>query len=170
VSEKPVRKVYRLAVVLIGGPVTEEFMQANPVVLRTIEVRGDQTLGRLHDAIFSAFDRFEEHMYEYQFGKLPMDPKAVRYSIEVDDFLGLLDPLPPALDATEATLDSLKLRKGKIFFYWFDFGDDWWHAIKVLSIGQAEPRVRYPRVVERAGASPPQYPYTEDEGDDDEEE
>jgi hypothetical protein len=39
-------------------------------------MRGDQTLEDLHHAIFDAFGRWEQHMYEFQFGKGPMDPKA----------------------------------------------------------------------------------------------
>ncbi len=40
----------------------------------------------------------------------------------------------------------------------FDFGDDWWHKIKVKSIGAEVPRGKLPKVVERVGESPPQYP------------
>ena len=63
----------------ISGPITEKFAKKNPVVSRTIQMRGDQTLEDLHHAIFDAFGRGEEHMYEFQFGKGPMDPKAPRY-------------------------------------------------------------------------------------------
>ncbi|MGZ3487799.1 MAG: IS1096 element passenger TnpR family protein [Isosphaeraceae bacterium] len=49
------------------------------MVSRTIKIRGDQTLEDLHHAIFDAFGRGEEHLYEFQFGKGPMDPKAPRY-------------------------------------------------------------------------------------------
>jgi hypothetical protein len=59
---------------------SEEFVKENQVVLRKIEIRGDQTLEDLHIAIFDAFDREEEHLYEYQIGgKGPNDPQAVRY-------------------------------------------------------------------------------------------
>ena len=60
-------------------PVTEKFAKKNPEISRTIQIRGDQTLEDLHHAIFDAFDRGEEHMYEFQFGKRPMDPKGPRY-------------------------------------------------------------------------------------------
>ena len=72
-------RLYTLEVFLIGGPVSEKFAKKNPVVSRTIQIRGDQTLEDLHHAIFDAFGRWEEHMYEFQFGKGPMDPKARRY-------------------------------------------------------------------------------------------
>ena len=72
-------RLYTLEVFLLGGPTTEKFATKNPVVSRTIQLRGGQTLEDLHHAIFDAFGRWEEHMYEFQFGKGPMDPKAPRY-------------------------------------------------------------------------------------------
>jgi hypothetical protein len=47
---------------------TAEFAKRNKVISRTIQIRGDQTLEDLHHAIFAAFDREEEHMYEFQIG------------------------------------------------------------------------------------------------------
>src|SRR5438093_7109202 len=72
-------RLYTLEVFLLSGPITEKFAKENPVVSRTIQIRGDQTLEDLHHAIFDAFGRSDEHMYEFQFGKGPMDPKAPRY-------------------------------------------------------------------------------------------
>src|SRR6516164_9006413 len=72
-------RLYTLEVFIISGPITEKFAKKNPVISRTIQIRGDQTLQDLHHAIFDAFGRSDEHMYEFQFGKGPMDPKAPRY-------------------------------------------------------------------------------------------
>src|SRR5262249_51911854 len=73
------RRLYTLEVFLLSGPITEKFARKNPVVSRTIQMRGDQTLEDLHHALFGAFGRWEEHLYEFQFGKGPMDPKGPRY-------------------------------------------------------------------------------------------
>jgi Plasmid pRiA4b ORF-3-like protein len=72
-------RLYTLEVFIISGPITEKFAKKNPVISRTIQIRDDQTLEDLHHAIFDAFGRSDEHMYEFQFGKGPMDPKAPRY-------------------------------------------------------------------------------------------
>src|SRR6516165_6948848 len=61
----PAANLYVLAVFLTGGPTSEKF--ANKVISRTIEIRGDQTLAQLHDAIFQAYDRWDQHLYEFQF-------------------------------------------------------------------------------------------------------
>lgn len=156
-------RLYRLAVDLISGPIDEAFVEQNPYVGRTIAIRGDQTLADLHGAIFAAFDRFDEHMYEFQIGgKGPMDPKARSYGPSGydggDRVVG---------DAAETTLDSLNLRFHELFGYWFDFGDDWWHQVTVEAIEDEVPPGDYPCVVGRVGASPPQYLEVEgDEGDD----
>lgn len=152
------RTLYRLSVELIGVPPTaEEFMEANPGIVREIEIAGDQTLDQLHRAVFSAFDREDMHAYEFQFAERPMAPGAKRYphpqvaAVSGDDTDGLVRP------ATEVTLDELDLTAGKDFFYWFDFGDDWWHRVTVVEVGQTEPRRKYPRVSAKRGPSPPQY-------------
>src|SRR5436305_1724648 len=87
---------------IISGPITEKFAKKNPVISRTIQIRGDQTLEDLHHAIFDAFGRSDEHMYEFQFGKGPMDPKAPRYVLPGDYESGGGEKNPPAggVDAT----------------------------------------------------------------------
>ena len=88
-------RLYTLEVFLISGPITEKFAKKNPVVSRTIQIRGDQTLEDLHHAIFDAFGRWEEHMYEFQFGKGPMDPKAPRYVLPSAYEIQSEQPNPP---------------------------------------------------------------------------
>jgi hypothetical protein len=142
--------LYVLSVFLTGGPVGKKF--SKKVINRVIEIRGDQTLEQLHQAIFDAFDRYDEHLYEFQFGKRPFDPKGPTY--------GLPDPYADEKrggDARTTKLDDLRLKLHKTFGYWFDFGDDWYHQIQVERIEQAIPTVTYPRVIKRVGQSPPQY-------------
>ncbi len=153
-------KLYTLEVWLYEGPVTEEFAEANPVVSRTIEIRADQTLGQLHRAIFEAHDRWDDcHPYEFQFGKAPHDPTGDRY---VTPFLHENpehhDQPPATGSVTRTRLGSLGLEVGRSFGYWYDFGDNWYHQIDVIAIGEADPEVTYPRVMARVGDSPPQYP------------
>ncbi len=135
---------------MTGGPTSEKF--ANKVISRVIEIRGDQTLAQLHDAIFQAYDRWDQHLYEFQFGKRPFDPDGPTYGI-ADGSPGKQRPG----DARSTKLDDLGLKPERVFGYWFDFGDDWFHQIQVERIEQAIPTVTYPRVIKRVGKSPPQY-------------
>lgn len=150
-------QIVSLEVSIISGPLTEGFARKNPILSRTIEIRGDQTLRDLHEAIFDAFDREEEHMYEFQVGgRRPMDPKARCYVLPMamDDPFG---ERKPAGDVEQTAIASLGFEPGEVFGYWFDFGDDWWHRIEVLSIDERVPRGRLPEVTARVGESPPQY-------------
>ncbi len=128
--------LYVLRVFLMSGPVEPKF--AGKEISRVIEIRGDQSLDQLHQAIFDAYERFEQHSYEFQFGRRPFDPKGPNHS-------------------RKTTLDELGLKRGRVFGYWFDFGDDWYHQVQVERIDRAIPTVSYPRVTRRVGRSPPQY-------------
>lgn len=62
-------------------------------------------------------------------------------------------------DVAKTQLKDLKLRKGKRFLYLFDYGDEWHFNVKVSeSAKPAEDDKRYPRVVDKKGTPPPQYP------------
>lgn len=156
--------IYTLEVFLIGGPVSEKFAKRNPVISRTIEIRGDQSLEQLHDVIFRAFNREDEHLYEFQIGgRGPNDPKARRYGLTVpdDNVFGEYEES----DVAETTIDSLKLKKDQAFGYWFDFGDDWWHQINVISIETKNSKSKFPRITKRVGKSPSQYIDFDEESD-----
>ncbi len=159
--------LYELEVALLSGVVTDAFAEKNPRVLRTVQIRGDQTLENLHDAIFKAFDRFDEHMFEFQVGgEEPMDPKARQYVLP----MVMSDPFGisrPAGDVTNTTIASLGLEVDDLFRYWFDFGDDWWHQITVVAIHEEIPRGLYPKITQKTGDSPPQYINWDDEDDED---
>lgn len=63
---------------------TAKFAKKNKTVARTIQIRGKQTLHDLHAAIFDAFDRKEDHLYEFQVGgKGPMDERARKFGTPV---------------------------------------------------------------------------------------
>ena len=161
--------VYELEVSLLEGPITDEFADANPEVSRTIEIRGNQTLADLHEAIFDAFGRFDAHMYEFQIGgEETNDPKAKRYVLSVAE-----EPIggPQLAGLVEqTTIDQLGLKVDDVFGYWFDFGDDWWHQINVAGIGEPQKGARYPRVTKEVGENPPQYPQLDEDDEEYDEE
>ncbi|HEY9878871.1 MAG TPA: plasmid pRiA4b ORF-3 family protein [Leptolyngbyaceae cyanobacterium] len=147
--------VYVLEVNLVDGPMTDDFIDDNPQVSRTIEIKGSQTLKGLHQAIFKALDREEEHMYEFQVGgRGPNDPKARRYGLK-EAFS--MPGKPPAGDVAKTSINDLGLAVGEVFGYWFDFGDDWWHVVSVMEIKEKAGKGKYPKVTHQIGASPPQY-------------
>jgi hypothetical protein len=146
----PPANLYVISVFLMSGPTSAKF--ANKEISRVIEIRGDQTLEQLHEAIFQAYDRSDQHSYEFQFGKRPFDPKGPNYGVSSPESRKKGDG-----DARTTKLDDLDLKPERVFGYWFDFGDDWFHQVQVDRIEKAIPTVTYPRVIKRVGKSPPQY-------------
>jgi pRiA4b ORF-3-like protein/LexA DNA binding domain-containing protein len=146
----PPTNLYVISVFLLSGPISEKF--ASKEVSRVIEIRGDQTLEQLHETIFQAYDRRDHHLYEFQFGKRPFDPDGAKYGATSPKRRKKGDG-----DARTTKLDDLNLEPERVFGYWFDFGDDWYHQVQVDRIEKAIPTVNYPRVIKRVGKSPPQY-------------
>ncbi len=146
----PPANLYVFFVYLVAGPTSEKF--ANKQISRVIEIRGDQTLEQLHQAILKAYDRSDDHAYEFQLGKRPHDPNGPNYGVPVAG-----KHKKGHGDARTTKLDDLNLKLHRTFGYWFDFGDNWYHQVQVEKIEQAIPTVTYPRVIKRVGKSPPQY-------------
>ncbi len=146
--------LYTLDVFITSGPVAAKFIKKNPIMSRIIAIKGDQTLADLHRIIFTAYDREEEHMYEFQFGGAgPNDPQAKRYGLP----MAFGFDHDPDGDVSQTPIGALGLSVDEAFGYWFDFGDDWWHQINVIAIAPTAPKGKYPKIIERIGASPPQY-------------
>ena len=131
-------------------------------IWRRIAIRTDQTLDDLHSAIFRAFDRYDEHLYSFYLSAAKGTSRrrlmdALSYSSPAC-FEGRHDLLETKqFNAAETRIGDLKLKCATTFEYLFDFGDEWWHSVQLLSIKQEEPKGKYPRIIERQGEAPPQY-------------
>lgn len=137
----------------------------NAKIWRRIAIRGGQTLHDLHQAIFKAFDRYDEHLYSFCLPRAPVKNPPHRlyeqsteymhpYAIEGGDFDG-----DEKYDAAMTTIESLDLSAGQVLYYLFDFGDSWWHQIVVEKTDGVADKGKYPRILERHGKSPDQYGY-----------
>ena len=139
-------------------------------IWRKIAIREGQTLHDLHYIIFDAFDRDDEHMYSFFFPHSPLKRldvrKIYRSSDEYTHPYAYENAGPfssEGQNAAETPIQSLNLSEGQVFYYLFDFGDEWWHEITVEKTGETADNGNYPRIVERKGESPEQYEYDDDE-------
>jgi hypothetical protein len=119
--------LYSMRVYLTSGIVSKAVRGQE--ISRLIQIRGDQTLHDLHKAIFKAFDRVEEHLYEFNLGRGP-DDRSQRYFYDGGGRGQSKQKKAPET----TTLDALKLRTGRRFGYTFDMGDNWEHVIEVASV------------------------------------
>lgn len=140
--------IYTLTVECIFG----RFLQAE--CGRVIEIQDDATLEDLHFAIQSAVSFDNDHLYDFHAGRNYRHRK-VQYASS-DDW-GEAEGAYSKIQLRDVyPLGSLKL------YYIFDFGDSWTFEIrKSRRVHAPEPRVRYPRVIERRGPDPEQYPSCE---------
>jgi len=145
-------------------------------IWRKIALRGNDTLDDLHGMIFDAFGRDDEHLYSFYIpppGRKTSSRFRMRKGVEYASPFTCQDEGPfsdPELaNAAKTKLASLKLKPKQVFYYLFDYGDEWWHEITVEDVDAPVTEGKYPRVVEKRGKSPPQYPDLEDEEDDEEE-
>jgi hypothetical protein len=124
--------------------------------VRVIEIDERASLADLHYAIQKAVDFDNDHLYEFYVGRHPRNRK-ITFADPTDTegwdkalskvILNQVYPLP----------EGLKL------YYLFDFGDCWRFQIKKSrKIKAQESGVSYPRVIERQGPNPVQYPTYEE--------
>lgn len=120
----------------------------HPPVWRRIEVPGDMTLAQLHAIIQRVMGWDDYHMWSFQVGKTEYQTG----SGEMFDFGGGPRPHSPAGTTLEAATEGRLIS----FRYWYDFGDDWFHALKVERVADPESGAVYPRCLEGARACPPE--------------
>ena len=70
--------------------------------------------------------------------------------------------------ATKTKIGSIDLAEKDVFHYLFDFGDDWWHRIRVEKIVESKNNQKRINLIKAVGEAPPQYPDGEDYFDEDE--
>jgi len=124
--------------------------------IRVIELKSDASLLDLHDAIQDAVGFDRDHLFEFFAGR----HRRNRELVYADTF-----------DSEDAFDAYANISLEKVFplpskcrlFYHFDFGDDWYFKIKKSRKKPFEPTpgVKYPRVIERIGPNPEQYPNSE---------
>lgn len=138
-------------------------------IWRKIAIREGQTLHNLHDMIFNAFDRDEEHMYSFFFPhslQKKLNVRKIYQSSEEYTHPYACEDQGPfsseGKDASKTTIESLNLTEGQVLFYVFDFGDEWWHQITVEKTDGVADNGEYPRIVGRKGESPEQYDYPDE--------
>ena len=143
-------------------------------VYRIIEATQNCTFEDLHHVVFEAFDRYEEHLYSFFITKKETqslrkvyDAPEITHPMHVENSLGWDEPKQ---SAAKTTLHDAGLNERDVFYYLFDFGDDWWHRIRVEAIRTCDKKRRSIKITKSVGDSPPQYEaYDEEEEYDDDE-
>lgn len=137
-----------------------------PKIYRVIEASENCTFDDFHDAIFQAFDRFDPHLYSFFITK--RDTKNIRAIYEapeithpqnVEDILGYGER---KRSTAKTRIGQVDLEEKDVFHYLFDFGDEWWHRIRVQHIRETTSTKKHISLIKSVGKSMPQYPEDDD--------
>ena len=126
-------------------------------IWREIELRGDQTLAELGEAIPDAFRFDDDHLWSFFLSGKRWDTSTEYTRIQ---------------EERGRPADRLRVRDapaGREFLFLFDYGDEWQFGVKLARTAEVEPGATYPRLVASHGEAPPQYPDLEDWDDDEDE-
>ena len=154
-------RVYQLRVSIIGIP----------KLYRVIEASENCTFDDLHETIFDAFNRYDPHLYSFFITK--KDTKNVHSIYEapeithpqnVEDLFGFGRKKK---STAKTRVGDVDLEEKDVFHYLFDFGDVWWHRIRVQSIKETNLSKKSIKIIKSVGESPPQYPDYDDYFDED---
>jgi hypothetical protein len=159
-------RVYTMIAYLVSGPVNAG--EAGKVISRTVEIKESQSLESLHKAIFKAFGREDEHLYEFIIGKNAKYRGDIEYPVKSRKYYitATNSPNNPLeVISSSITIESLDLQPEERFLYIFDFGDEWIHIIDTVSTDGASDGKKYPRVTEKEGEAPHQYAEEGEEGE-----
>lgn len=136
-SRPPPTAIARLHVVLEG---------LQPAIWRRLVVPAGITLPRLHLALQAVMGWENVHLHEFLIGE-------DRYGVPDDD----LDTTPGSeVKAEEGVRLSDLVAQGAVFRYGYDFGDDWWHEVRVEYLGPNDAQVRGATCVGGANQCPPE--------------
>jgi hypothetical protein len=117
-----------------------------PAPMRRVEVPLGIKLSDLHHVIQAAMPWEDCHLYEFRV-------KDTRWGIPMPEFLFGDGPL----DARKTSLaDVIEMTGAKSITYWYDFGDDWYHTVKIEKIVEAEADAAYPRLLDAKVGCPPE--------------
>jgi len=131
-----------------GAYIFEAELQDYPGVGARLALGPDDTLESLHELLRDAFGWDDPHLYSFWLDGKFWGDSANEYAAPFE--------LEPGQRDAAAALDGLGLEPGRKIAYIFDFGDEWRVLLTLAEIGTAEGAL--PRIVERRGEPPPQYP------------
>ena len=127
-----------------------------PPIWRRIQVPSTYTFWDLHVAIQDAMGWQDYHLHEFQMKDLSGQKLFVGIPSEEDDFIGDFMEPRKVLPGWKHKVSKFISITNPTFKYIYDFGDDWYHTIKLEKVLPAEEGVTYPRCIGGKRNSPPE--------------
>jgi hypothetical protein len=129
-------------------------------IYRLLEIRSNKSLHDLAELIIKSFDFDFDHAFGFY--------NNIKNHYKSDEIYELFSDLPNC-DPHAHAKGVVDIEVGDVFeenkkmLFLFDYGDEWLFLVECKKYSAPTPKARYPRIIEKVGKSPEQYPdYDED--------
>lgn len=137
------------------------------MLYRIIEASENCTFDDVHDVISQSFDRYDDHFYSFFITRKDTknirsiyDTPEITHPMNVEEMMGYGKR---KISTAETRICDVGLNEKDVFHYLFDFGDEWWHRIRVQNINETTAGKKHIKLIKSVGESPPQYPDYDDD-------
>ncbi|MBS1690634.1 MAG: plasmid pRiA4b ORF-3 family protein [Actinobacteria bacterium] len=100
-----------------------------PTVWRRLELTSDLLLDDVHGVIQAAFGWTDSHLHRFGCGPEYFSDETEYYLMPFE-----LDEGEAGIPEEQVRLDELLVDEGDTMFYWYDFGDDWQHVLRLEAV------------------------------------
>jgi hypothetical protein len=131
-----------------------------PSVYRELEVDSSKSLYGLAEAIVAAFGFDFDHAFGFYSGRTERTLMSAKpkYELFADMGKDAFGDESDALSVKKTRIVDAFPKVGHAMTFLFDYGDEWLFHVEVVGLGQKVAKIRYPRVLKKAGEAPEQYP------------
>ncbi len=119
-----------------------------PPIWRRVDIDSSFRLDQLHELILAAFGWGGHHLHRFTISKRDWNPEAFVTEFDIEDG----DEGTPEWTVR---VDQLIGKPGDRLHYEYDFGDGWWHTLKLESVSRRDPAARPAELVTGRRYAPP---------------
>ncbi|BEH03225.1 hypothetical protein brsh051_25060 [Brooklawnia propionicigenes] len=102
---------------------------AHPPIWRQLRLASDLTLPQVHEVVQIAMGWTDSHLHHFVMGPDTHDPTTQHFLTPFDIAEG-----DKGIPESDVHLDQVISEPGDCLFYEYDFGDSWWHTMKLESV------------------------------------
>lgn len=129
-----------------------ELFDIEPLIWRRILVPSDYNFWDLHVAIQDSMGWLDYHLHHFEIRK---KHKREESRLGIPDFEGMAD-MPEVFPGWEVPVHLYFEELGMEARYNYDYGDDWWHTVKLEGYIYREKGIKYPVCIGGERACPPE--------------
>jgi hypothetical protein len=138
-------------------------LRDQPSTHRGIEIDSAKSLAEFAEAIVGAFGFEFDHAFGFY---TETEGRAVMRGRPAYELFANMSEATEARSVKRTKVGEAFTEIGRAMTFLFDYGDEWLLRVELSALGRKAAKVRYPRVLAKAGSSPVQYPDPDDEDED----